>query len=195
MTALAFIVTWLLQLAWYSLYGARLWSGGPTCYMTSMFVVLCVTAWFARKESNNIWAVCLIAAMIVFGQVSWSFDPTGFVRMALHLVIATVLIYFGTRFWQYVLGYIFLLGSLISSLNILGAFPPRPRVFTGFYYADIVAYLTYAMLITVGCASGDMGPFHRLLLVFRTRSNPGLDHGALSRMEEPCEAARAVGDR
>jgi len=202
MTALAFVVVFLAAFGWFSIVGTPLlWSGGMTIYTASMFSVLLVCASSAiahfrdTRETAQLWASSILALVIIVGcSFPWTYAPI--IRMYENLAFGAAFLWIGTRIWQYLLGSLFLTGSLISVLALMGAFPARPRVvFTGFYYLDIVAYLTYAMLITVGLASNDTGYLRRVFVASGTRLGLRYHNGFSGRMARPPQAHVALDDR
>lgn len=175
MTAAVFIVVWLLSLAWYGAYGPFLWAGGPTIYLASMWAVLATAAAFAilrsRVDAKPLAAVGVVAAVILYGwYFGWKFGPPGALHMLAHLILGCGFLWFARERWQDVIGFLFLAGAAMSAGAVLGLWPARPRVFTGLYYADAVAYMTHAALIVIGrAAHDDFGIGRRLRPAFARR--------------------------
>lgn len=179
MTIIAFIVAMLGMYLCYCTVGANVL--GFSIYSIGMATVMVSTVWASRKSAACLTALLPIALMtVVAWSIPWFITPV--VRMFTHIGLGAAFLILGKYRWQSVLGYIFLISSLVSSLQILGAFPPRPRVFTGLYYPDLVAYLTYGMLVVIGYGAGDVG---RLAVVFRPRRYLGYNDRAISSMEVP----------
>lgn len=160
MTAIVFALSWFGSWAWYSAYGPFLWKGGPTVYIVSMWAVLATASIAAalnmRNDRSPFYAALIMIGVVLFGwHAAWSWGPPGALRMIEHIGLGLAFLWFGSKRWQHVIGFLFLLGAAMSAAAVLGLWPSRPRVFTGFYYADAVAYLTHAVLIIIGRAAHD----------------------------------------
>lgn len=167
MTLLVFVTAWFGSLIWYSVYGSFLWKGGPTVYVVSMWAVLATASIAAalnlRRDRGPFFAALVMIAVVLFGwHVAWSWGPPGALRMIEHIGLGVAFLWFGSKRWQHVVGFMFLIGAAASAAMVLGLWPSRPRVFTGLYYADFIAYLTHAILIVIGRAAGDAGIGHRI---------------------------------
>ena len=167
MTLLIFALSWVGSLSWYSTYGPFLWKGGPTVYVASMWVVLATASIAAavnlKRDKEPFYASLVMFAVVLFGwHIAWSWGPPGGLRMLEHIALGAGFLYFGRRRWQHVVGFLFLIGAAGSAAMVLGLWPVRPRVFTGLYYPDFIAYLTHLILIVIGRAAGDAGIGNRL---------------------------------
>lgn len=196
MTLLVFALSWVGSLVWYSFYGPFLWKGGPTVYIASMWAVLACASIAAainlKRDRAPFYAVLVMFGVVLFGwHVAWSVGPPGGLRMIEHIALGAGFLYFGRQRWQNVIGFMFLVGAAASAAAVMGLWAPRPRVFTGLYYADFIAYLTHAILIVIGRAAGDAGIGNRLWTLGHSRRHRPV-YGGISRMEVSGQAEKGT---
>ncbi|MBK9080307.1 MAG: hypothetical protein IPL91_15000 [Hyphomicrobium sp.] len=133
---------------------------GATIYQLGMWSVGAVASAYAIRaaragDPSPLNAACVLWALILWGWlIGWNYGPPGALHAAAHLALA---IWFMSRpaNWQVVLGVLMLVCAIADAANLIGAFPPRPRVFTGFYYPDVLAFMTHAAFVLIGAASND----------------------------------------
>lgn len=162
MTIIAFSIIFCLAWVHYTLAGPLLWAGGPTVYMTAIYVMMAIAAGFswrhAKKtgERDCLWAVAILCALVLFGwQVASKIGPLGLIYGWVYAIVSACFLTLGTRRFQHIIGAILMALSIASFLNVLGIFPKRPRTFTGFYYPDLMAYGMHLSFIIIGASAGD----------------------------------------
>lgn len=154
-----------LAWGWFTFTGTAL-IAGATIYQVAMWIVGATASAFAIRayragDRAPLHAACLLWLLILWGWlVGWRYGPAGAFHAMAHLWLAAWFLSRPMR-WQAMLGVVMLAAAIADAANLLGLFPKRPRVFTGFYYPDVLAYLTHAMFVIVGAASND-GAFSRI---------------------------------
>lgn len=157
MTAAVFVLCWLASAGWYAVHGPFL-AGGVTIYLASMAAVMVTATAFALASGRpRLWAIAavLVGLVIIGNTIGWNLGPPGLVRGVAYLAAASIVFALASSRWEVAVAVVLVASGACSALAVMGAFPPRPRVFTGLYYADVTAYLAHAAFIGLGRASGD----------------------------------------
>jgi hypothetical protein len=184
MTAFVFLVCFAAAWLWYGQAGAMAPWGMTIYTSTALVVLMCGVAWsFAVKHTDTIKIAILLCVNFAFGHFAWtyggSYQGGVMLHMALHLALAVVLLMWTQSRLGGVVGLLMCANVVWASLELLGAFGPRPRVFTGVYYPDLMAYTSIAAAVLLGRAGGDGGKWSRnWLLTERGRRNEAtVGHG------------------
>ena len=178
MTLITFIVAFVLALLHYLSAGALFY--GYSIYKLAFWAVLAscsLSLWINRAPLEQYLNCMLVAVNMVLGWMAWETKDPVFWHAVLHVTIAAIIIvgYAQSRA-SLLVGGLFLMNVVFAVLQYSGALPDRPRVFTGFYYPDLIAYSGHASMMIIAGASGDSGKFTREFLLARFR----LGHNHLS---------------
>lgn len=163
MTLLAFLVALIAGYLWWLIMGTSvIVAGGMTIYNAAMgFVaasaVLCGIVHAARTANlKPAVSASILCLLIVYGfNIAWLYGPPGLLHGWIYAIVGACFLGLGGERFQHVIGGLLVTMSLASFANVLGMFPVRPRVFTGFYYADFIAYGMHASFVIAGAAADD----------------------------------------
>lgn len=169
MTLAAFIAVFVAAALHYHVAGPLFM--GQSIYQLAFWAVLaaCVASLVMNRETRREqWATCsLLAINMVLGWKAWGTADPVFWHAVLHVTIAGIIVVYAQTRGSLIVAGLFLFNVALATLEVAGILPDRPRVFTGVYYADLVAYSGHtAMIITAG-GSGDVGKRIRDILEHR----------------------------
>lgn len=175
MTAIVFLSSFIAAAVWYSSNGAMAPWGMTIYTSTALAVLVCGVAWsFAVKNTDLLKAAVLLCANYAFGHAAWTWGGgyhAGVILHALlHLALAACFLQWTVSRMGAFIGILMCLNVAWAIAELLGVFGGRPRVFTGFYYPDLMAYTSITGSIVLGMSGGDTGKRIRQWLLEHRRS-------------------------
>lgn len=158
MTLIAFISVFVAAFLHYQVAGALL--VGVSIYKLAFWTVLttCFASLVVNKGDKEQFANCLVIAVsMILGWEAWNTTDPVFWNTVLHVALAGTVVAYATTRGSLIVAGLFLLNVVAATLQVSGVLPDRPRVFTGFYYPDLVAYNGHVAMIVTAGGVGDVG--------------------------------------